>query len=248
MTHDSITRYYPNAVTASAFVLRFYRILKAAYNLTPNQVLLAHSICSDDVNSIEYPEEGRQMLGPFNLGGLNGYPFTGLTGMGAFANHIPEDGAALVFYAPHIGISPSGEPGKILRVGQQQHSACCGAMVKALHSLENGTLSDAPVNPFDYQQQTLESIVSRSSHRIQSSNNKLVEATEVIFEASGAMIDELVAKTDFMGKYMFVIGAMIINSDWQEGSFLELRRFDCYNIKTHTRICSHIPEFNRAQS
>ncbi|MCD8539389.1 MAG: hypothetical protein LRY55_06200, partial [Leadbetterella sp.] len=67
------------------------------------------------------------MLGPFKMGGLNGYPFAGITGMNAFAHHVPEDGAVIVFYAPHIGITAEGNIGEISRIGQSRNSACCGA-------------------------------------------------------------------------------------------------------------------------
>jgi hypothetical protein len=32
------------------------------------------------------------------MGGLNGYPFAGLTGMNAFTNHVPENGAIIGIY------------------------------------------------------------------------------------------------------------------------------------------------------
>ncbi len=64
---DKVKAHYPNAVSSSDFILNVYKGL-SAYGLTPDQILLAHSICSDDVNNIEYRTDGRQMLGPFNLG------------------------------------------------------------------------------------------------------------------------------------------------------------------------------------
>ena len=49
------------------------------------------------------------------MGGLDGFPFTGLTGMGAFASHVPDDGAVFVYYGPHIGITKDGVIGEIHR-------------------------------------------------------------------------------------------------------------------------------------
>ena len=43
---------------------------------------------------------GQDLLGPFKMGGLNGFPFTGLTGMSAFSSHVPDNGAVLIFYGP----------------------------------------------------------------------------------------------------------------------------------------------------
>ena len=43
--------------------------------LEPADIMLADSICSDDLNTIEYPERAYEMLGPFKMGGLVGFPF-----------------------------------------------------------------------------------------------------------------------------------------------------------------------------
>lgn len=105
-----VRAHYPNAISSNDFITHTYKVPCEEYCIKPHNILLANSICSDDANAIEYPEAGRQMLGPFNLGGLNGYPFGGLTGMGAFSGHVPDDGAAMVFYAPHIGIGREQVP------------------------------------------------------------------------------------------------------------------------------------------
>jgi hypothetical protein len=232
---EKVRKFFPNAVSSSDFVLNVYKTL-APYQLTPDKIMLAHSICSDDVNAIEYPEEGRQMLGPFNMGGLNGYPFTGLTGMGAFAHHIPEDGAAMIFYAPHIGVSESGELGKIIRVGQNEESSCCGAAVLALNRLKNDEIVPGEKPADDYQQHCLQEFLYQEKDRVLTSETPIKEATEVIFENSGDLISRLISKTSFTGKYIFVIGAIIINTDWNYGSFLELRRFEEWDIQTGKKI------------
>jgi hypothetical protein len=232
---ETVRNHFPGAMSSSDFILNTFRAL-GPYGLSPDQIMLAHSICSDDVNAIEYPEEGRQMLGPFNLGGLNGYPFTGLTGMSAFAHHVPEDGAALIFYAPHIGVSGSGETGKILRVGQTTESACCGAAALALSRLTTDQIPSGTKSADDYQQETLQEFLLKNKERVLSSVTPLKEATEVIFEESGSTIDRLIKKTQFSGKYLFVIGAFIINTDRENGSFVELRRFEEWDGKTGEKL------------
>ncbi|MCF0040914.1 hypothetical protein [Dyadobacter fanqingshengii] len=236
---EKVRKFYPNAVASSDFVLNIYKNL-AGHNLAPSQIMLAHSICSDDVNSIEYPEEGREMLGPFNLGGLNGYPFTGLTGMSAFAHHVPKDGAAMIFYAPHIGVSNSGELGKIIRVGQHEESSCCGAAALALSRLKNNEITWGEKPADDYQQHTLQEFLYNRKDRVLSAEYPIKEATEVILEQSGMLIDRLIQQTGFTGKYLFVVGAVIINTDWQYGSFLEMRRFEEWDIQTKIKIRDYI--------
>jgi hypothetical protein len=232
---EKVRKYFPKAVSSSDFVLNIYKSLES-YALAPNQIMLAHSICSDDVNAIEYPEEGRQMLGPFNMGGLNGYPFTGLTGMSAFAHHVPSEGAAMVFYAPHIGVSESSELGKIIRVGQDEESSCCGAAVLALNRLKNNEIVPGDKPADDYQQHCLQEFLYNKKDRVLTSAHPIKEATEVIFEESGQMIDRLIPQTSFSGRYLFVIGAIIVNTDWKYGSFLELRRFEEWDIQTGQKI------------
>jgi len=48
------------------------------------------------VNSIQYPARTQEFTVPFKMGGLDGFPLTGLTGMGAFASHVPDEGALFI--------------------------------------------------------------------------------------------------------------------------------------------------------
>lgn len=233
---DLVRRHYPSAVSSRDYIRSMYAQLRDRFGLMPSDIMLAQSICSDDVNNIEYPEEGRAMLGPFNLGGLDGYPFTGLTGMSAFARHVPDAGAALIFYAPHIGMNRTGELGKILRVGQHVDSGCCGAALAALDKLQKGAIQPGPKSDYDYQQQTIEQLLYAQQERILGAEFPLREATEVIYEASETRIDELVAQTSFLGKYTLVMGAILINTDRETGSFLQLRRYCIFDTKTHQKI------------
>ena len=113
-----IHQHYPNATTTIDNVNTLIDFVENELDLETSQIMLADSICSDDVNSIQYPSRAHEFLGPFKMGGLNGFPFTGLTGMGAFASHVPDEGAVFVYYGPHIGVSKNGAIGEIHRVGQ----------------------------------------------------------------------------------------------------------------------------------
>ncbi|GLU53549.1 hypothetical protein [Dyadobacter frigoris] len=232
---DKVQAHYPNAVSSSDFILNIYKSM-SGYGLAPDQILLAHSVCSDDVNNIEYPAEGREMLGPFNLGGLNGYPFTGITGMAAFAHHVPEEGAAMIFYAPHIGINAEGNTGKILRVGQNHDSTCCGATILALNRLKNDEIKSGQKPADDYQQHTLQEFLFNQKDRVLNSTDSVRESTDIIYEESGKMIDHMIQSTDFTGKYLFVVGAVIVNTDWRFGSFVTLRRFEEWDIISRKKI------------
>lgn len=203
--------------------------------------MMADSICSDDVNSIQYPARATQeFLGPFKMGGLDGFPFTGLTGMGAFASHVPDDGAVFIYYGPHIGISKESKIGEILRLGQHTSSGCCGAAKGALKKLSDGILVEGNVTDMDYQMNTIEQILLKQKDRILNAETPIQEATEVIYEAIDERILELVAATNYNCKYVILMGAVMINSDADVGSFSSAKRFDVINLQDNKSKKSYL--------
>lgn len=230
-----IRQYYPNAITTIDSVNRLIDFVEEKLDLEPNQIMLADSICSDDVNSIQYPARAHEFLGPFKMGGLDGFPFTGLTGMGAFASHVPDDGAVFVYYGPHIGVSKNGAIGEIHRLGQSKNSGCCGAAKGALNKLLANQIVAGQVTELDYQMNTLEQILLREKDRILNAAIPIQEATEVIYEAIDQRIEELVANTKYNCRYVILIGAILINSDSDMGSFNSARKFDLIDLKSGVR-------------
>lgn len=230
-----IRQYYHDAITTIDGVNRLIDFVEEKLDLEPGQVMLADSICSDDVNSIQYPARAHEFLGPFKMGGLDGFPFTGLTGMGAFASHVPDDGAVFVYYGPHVGVSKNGAFGEIHRIGQSKNSGCCGAAKGALNKLINGQITAGNVTDMDYQMNTIEQILLKEKERVLSAAIPLKEATEVIYEAIDRRIEELVAATQYNCRYVILMGAVLINSDSDMGSFNCARKFDVINLKTNER-------------
>jgi hypothetical protein len=219
--NEHILRYYPNAKDSNLLVETFL----ATYGIPPAKILLGNSVCSDDLNNIQYPPSAKDMLGPFNLGGLNGFPFTGRTGMGAFSHHYPDRGVMLIFYGPHIGISNNGDVGYIRRPGQTRLTTCCGAAQAALEKLEAYEIPQrVPVEP-DYQQQFIEQIFLRSERRILDVQGRprLVEATQVMYEAIHHQVNILIGNTfDFECETLFRFGGILINPDEKQTAFIQL--------------------------
>jgi len=230
-----IQQHYPKASTTIDGVNQFIDFIENELDLEPAQVMLADSICSDDVNSIQYPARTQEFLGPFKMGGLDGFPFTGLTGMGAFASHVPDEGAVAIYYGPHIGITKNGTIGEIHRHGQSKNSGCCGAAKGALNKLINNLITPGKITEFDYQMNTIEQIIFTQKDRILNAKIPIKEATEVLYEAIDQRIEELVAGTKYNCKYIVLFGAILINSDSDMGSFNETRKFDVINLKTGER-------------
>ncbi|MFT3681845.1 MAG: hypothetical protein QM791_16350 [Ferruginibacter sp.] len=230
-----IRQYYSNAITTIDAMNKLIDFVEGELDLEPAQIMLADSICSDDVNSIQYPARAHEFLGPFKMGGLDGFPFTGLTGMGAFASHVPDEGAVLIYYGPHIGVSKNGMIGEIHRFGQSKNSGCCGAARGALNKLLSNGITKNNVTDIDYQMNTIEQILLAESSRIIDAKVQLHEATEVIYEAIDKRINELVEKTIYNCRYVILMGAILINSDTDMGSFTSARRFDAIDLSTKER-------------
>jgi len=239
---DIIHKWYPKAITTIDSVNKIIDFVEYELDLEPKQVMLADSICSDDVNSIQYPARTQEFLGPFKMGGLDGFPFTGLTGMGAFASHVPDDGAVFIYYGPHIGITKDGTIGEIHRFGQHKNSGCCGAARGALGKLANNQIAAGHITELDYQMNTIEQILFTQKERVLNAKTPLFEATEVIYEAIDKRINELVDKTTYNCKYVILVGAILINSDSDMGSFTEIRRFDVIDLKAKKKQ-NHIDRF-----
>ena len=232
---EIIRKYYPNAITIIDSVNKSIDYYEDQLNLEPSQIMLADSICSDDVNSIQYPSRAMDFLGPFKMGGLDGYPFTGLTGMAAFVSHVPDDGAVLIYYGPHIGITKDGLIGEIHRFGQSKNSSCCGAAKGALHKLLNDQIIEGHVTDMDYQMNTIEQILFKQRDRVLAAEVPMYEATEVIYEAIDQIINELVESTKYNCKYLILVGAILINSDSDMGSYTSTKRFDIIDLKTNEK-------------
>jgi len=230
-----IKKYYPNALTTIDFINKIIDYIEEKLDLEPAQIMFADSICSDDVNSIQYPVRANEFLGPFKMGGLDGFPFTGLTGMQAFASHVPDDGAVFIYYGPHIGISKEGTIGEINRFGQNKPSSCCGAANGALNKLIDNAIESGHITEIDYQMNTIEQILLSQKEKILKAEIPLYESTEIIYESIDKRIQELIAATKYSCKYIIIVGAVLINSDSDVGSFSSTKRFDVIDLKTGVR-------------
>jgi hypothetical protein len=234
-----VRQHYPRAITTVQNVDRLFDTLQRRFGVVPSKIVLADSICSDDVTSIEYPQRAYEMLGPFKMGGLDGFPFAGLTGMGAFTSHVPDGGAVFIYHAPHIGVSKDGSLGTILRAGQQKASGCCGACRAALAKLQTGKIIPGDVTELDYQQNVLEQILLKQSERVLGDAVPLRAATEVVQEAICERIDLLILRTRYTPCFLVLVGGILINGDHDMGSFTELRRAVVVDLRTGERHDIH---------
>ena len=225
---DKVRRHYPKAFKASCFMNAVLYFTKITLGIGEERIAFLTSVCSDDLNSVELPDT--EMVGPFLLGGLDGYPFAGKTGLGAFSHHLPDRGAAMMFFGPHVGVSHTGLVGGVIRPGQTTPTACCGAAALGLRRLEAGEITPKDPSGFagdDYQQEKLEQLILRHKDDILGAGppgdpRRFIRMSELLYcEMKQAMM-HLLASTQFEAP-TFVFGGILINEDDGEGSSIALR-------------------------
>jgi hypothetical protein len=146
----ALKTYFPGALSSSIIALRVVGALRKR-DYRPYNTLVASSICSDEINelpnslisTLEKQLGNTKTGGVFHLGGLGGLPFVGVSGMGALVQHCPstagEGGKMVLVFGPHVGISESGELGKLQRGGMETETTACGAAMGAYQAISSGT-------------------------------------------------------------------------------------------------------------
>ena len=223
-----VLKHYPDAKKSSACISAFLWFARHIIKKKESDIALLLSICSDDLNSVQIPDTA--MIGPFMLGGLDGYPFVGRTGLGAFSHHIPINGAALLFYGPHIGITDRGEVGFVIRPGQAEKTSCCGAASSALKDLEHNVISKKPVEEFDlddFQQESIRQWVLDHGQDITSAGPqgdpaRQLRLTEVMYELSHKTMLRHLSQIELHCP-AFIFGGILINEDGLNESDIAFR-------------------------
>lgn len=227
-----IKSFYPKAEKGDDYTSRTVKKLKDDHGFDIEKTILATSVCSDEIiRSATNFRDYVSLNTPFQLGGLAGFPFTGLTGFAAFASHVPDDGCAIFLYGPHIGISGSNELGRVIRTGQLLESTCCGALMGAVKSFESDGNS-GPDPEFDYQQWKLTEQLKTEKEKILNSDNALISATDVMFGRISDRIKKLLEKSEhhFEGNKVALMGGIIINTDFGEPDWFEERELEVFDF------------------
>lgn len=181
-----------------------------------NRIIIATSFCFDELNHQPAKMNLPSSQGTFIMGGLAGYPFVGEIGLMAFSDHIPDGGAALFIFGSHIGISRSGEVGKIKRVGQHRHTNTCGALMM----VQNHVLSTSihQIDPADYSEFQPEFLALRllpMADEIRNSEVPILKTTHLVYdEIEKEMIKLITDHPAQLSKFpVYILGGIIINTD-----------------------------------
>ncbi|MBO6535181.1 MAG: hypothetical protein JJ966_03090 [Balneolaceae bacterium] len=227
--YTTIPQYFPNAVTIRELEDRIVRDFMDRH-LELKSSIWATSLCSDEVSNM-FPEFYHLFAGPgpFQLGGISGLPFTGVTGLKAFLSHVPTHGAAMILYGPHIGVSDDGRIGHVNRANQFASSTCCGSLHAALTALKEG--KELPIsNPLDYQQARVLNHLSQYRDEILSAENPLKKATDYAYEAIHKKVHDILEQVqdELEDIRLYLLGGIVINTDWNRYDYFEVHHQEFY--------------------
>lgn len=181
-----------------------------------DRIILATSFCFDELNHHQAKMKLPSEQGTFIMGGLAGYPFVGEIGLNAFADHIPDGGAALFIFGSHIGISSTGEVGKVTRVGQHRHTNTCGALMKVQeHVLSSSIHKIDPVDYSGFQAEFLALRLLPMAKEIRNAEVPILKTTHLVYdeienEILKLIINNEVLQADFP---VYILGGIVINTD-----------------------------------
>ncbi|MEM7551000.1 MAG: hypothetical protein AAF363_15050 [Bacteroidota bacterium] len=228
---QAVIREYPDALASRDTSIRYLGLLQNGHDIDISRMLMATSLCSDDIN-IPSTSFFNVVLGPFFLGGLGGLPFTGITGLTAFAHHVPDDGTAFIFYGPHIGVTLDGELGKMYRPRQEKAGACCGALMAAMEHFKDEKFKPE-INKNDFQQSLLETLLFPHKEEILNDDNPQKKITEVCYGLIDTMLHEYLKtmKDEFSVDKIALLGGIVINTDYGIDDYFSVRNFEVLRVQ-----------------
>ncbi len=227
-----VKQFFPDARDAKDTSIHYLGRMQIEHELDISRVLMATSVCSDDIN-VPSTTFFNVLFGPFIMGGLGGLPFSGQTGMTAFAHHIPDDGSAFIFYGPHIGITLEGELGKMYRPRQEDTGNSCGALMLALDRLQDAKYKPV-MNDDDYQQMKLEESLLPYRDQVVESSNQAKAITEACYDIINKKIHEhiITCKDEFHVNKATLLGGIIINTDYGLDDYFDARNFEVIDLRS----------------
>lgn len=222
-----IKKYYPKADRGDLVTKSCMDALTGEHGFDKEKTILGTSVCSDEI--VRSSTNFQNYIGvetPFSMGGLAGFPFTGLTGLGAFCGHIPENGFAIILYGPHIGFTKEGKVGAVNRIGQSHDSTCCGALQASVSALETGTAGQRD-SILDYQQKKIEEALLDDADSIKADEHSIVTATDVMYNIIDQRIKKLLdtGAGQIQDCSISLVGGIFINTDHELPDWFDLREF-----------------------
>lgn len=234
---------FPRAVTNAELVDKVTSALKEyGYGET---TLFATSLCCDEVNrTLEKDFNAHYGLNAglnFQMGGLAGMPFGGVTSFGAMAHHIPDGGSCLVCFAPHVGLDHNGKVGSVNRRGRAAPGACCGSACAAaghvgcVHRGEAQAVDPAVFSdPVESQQAMVGQLLLPYGAALEKSPEPMVDLPLSLYEIQKKMMDDIVSKgcQEVAGEgKIALLGGVQINTPEEETDYFLPLNFEIRSNK-----------------
>ncbi len=215
---SQLKKYYPESVRIDK-LMNVVEYLLLKFGNDEKNLLFGNSTCPDEVNNLILSLAERWGEN-FSLGGLAGFPFTGISGFKAYSSHAPDNGSLFILYASHIGINKSGELGKILRRGMVDETVCCGSATAALMNIQNNTMTDLKN---DGQQHQVENYLMKHIDSI----DELYKLPGFIFQEIDDTIRELITVEKM--KKVYLLGGIQINTHFEDLDYFVPLVFEIYS-------------------
>jgi len=234
--YDKLQSAFPGAQTNAELVAKTSQLL-SKYGYGSNS-LLAFSLCCDEVNRPLEDDFETVYGSAFNMGGLAGFPFGGVTSFGAMAKHIPDGGSCLLVYGPHVGVNGDGKVGTVDRRGKKEGGACCGSAVAASGavtappapkgtSLFSLTKPTPAIATEDAQQTFVTNMLRPYAPNLKKADDSMVELPYSLFDAVDELTNKILSKaSSYVGApgTIALLGGIQINTpDGVSDYFLPLR-------------------------
>lgn len=229
---NPLQKYFQSAVGINDIPAALTKVLPG---FTKSNTLLCTSVCSDEVNAGFINVLGGTYGKAFNLAGLGGVPYVGISGMGAAVSHIPDQGNIIIVVGSHVGYSPSKELlGKVRRSGKDKLSGACGAAIGALAKVKEGVtvkdLKESETNnnkpPKDFMDQIQDIQEDYIIEQLLASTNKpkdfsddtdatawvTYEVLDIAQQRLKSIIDPITRSPSFSTANLVVLGGVLINT------------------------------------
>ena len=232
----SLHRHFPKYGTNKDLVSTVQKVLRSR-GFHKNKSLVATSFCADEVNRGLERDFSKTYSATFNMGGLAGFPFGGITSFGAMASHIPDGGSCLVVFGPHVGVDSTGKVGTVERRGRANGGACCGSAVAAsgyASAIYHRTHSryGPPEKPDDAQQNFVGTALLPYAAHLEAAEDKMTELPYALYDAQKKLMGNIIqagaANVAGDGK-IAVLGGIQINTPHQTDDLFLPLSFELYN-------------------
>lgn len=229
-----VKKNFPGAISNKDLSVRVRDVLDGK-GFTPQNTLLATSVCADEL-ARELEDEFVSIYGTnFNLGGLAGFPFAGNTGWGAMSAHVPDNGYCLTIHGPHVGITKDGLIGKVERSGIALVDSCCGSAIAASNYLKGITEGTATINPriqsfSDFQQGAVQELILPFGKRLAKAEDRMKELPYALYDSQEVLVNDIINTGKASIKQgLAVLGGIQINTSPDTFDYFHPLRFDYYD-------------------